>query len=187
MPLPQTGPSRLGPGSWGPGGPRADLDPQCRGRGLGRGGAVGLVLRHRQQALRSPHTAGARPARTTSTPTRASRAGRRVPNRRSPTRPDAHLTRGAAVNSGPSAPLRASASATHRSGGLPGGGHDGRKRGRHVIAAHTPARPTERAESERKSRRRAAAPGLASGRDSRPAPLGARPRACAPAPQGPGV
>lgn len=94
---------------------------------------------------------------------------------------DADPARGKVADGGPSGPLGAPAAATHRCGGLPGGGHDGGKRSRHVIAAHTPAAQTAHV-GNGKNWRPAAAQRLASG-ESQPAPPGARSGACAPTPR----
>lgn len=79
-------------------------------------------------------------------------------------------TRGGLRAAAPAGP-RAPAAATHRSGGLPGGGHDGGQRGRHVVAAHPPA-GGQRVGSGRE-RRRPAVEGRVSP-ESQPAPPGAR-------------
>lgn len=109
------------------------------------------------------------PARRDPAPSAHSRAGRRPPPRPDRTRPPAR---------DPLPPARGRPGArTHRGGGLPGGGHDGGQRSRHVIAAHTPAPAAAR--RKRKAER---APGRAQGRASGESgpPTGARSGACAP-------
>lgn len=159
-------------GAGQPGVPGAAFAPQCRGLGLRVGMRVvgtGPRVPAATPAF-SPYTWGRIDA-ATPTPTHAKQGG-------------ASPSTGRQRPSRPLRPLKPSASATHRSGGLSGGWHDGRKRGRHAIAAHTLTQQTAQVGSERGNQRARPRPKGESA-DRWPALPGARPGACAPTPRRP--
>lgn len=152
-----------------------------RGLLVGGGGGVGRESSTpaASTALSLGNTGPGRADHPRRTPLPPHPAGQRAPTHRSPTglRRQPHARGGSPQRAerAPPNPGRL----THRSGGFPDGGHGGGKRGRHVIAAHTPAPLTARFGRKTDSRRPATAQGRASA-EYRPAPPGARSGACAP-------
>ena len=104
-------------------------DPRAGPGGCGAGGA-------------GPR--GRPPARRDPAPPAHSPAGRRPPPRPNPPDRTPRPSPGPPPTGPRRDPSRGPQRRTHHGGGLPDGGHDGGQRGRHVIAAHTPAPPTAR-------------------------------------------